>query len=503
MKAIVALGKATVLVLALLGLSLPGSVQAQNNPQAGTGTNAQVGVVSVLQGQATVTRDGQPPQPLALNDPVYRQDSLETSAGSIVEIELNDGSRFVLDAFSRVNIAAYELGTAPRGLLALAFGRLRSLIATTFSSRRDAFQVQTSEGVIGVQGTEFDVIAMTDETEVFVWVGEVTVAHVDTQFPEVRTVSAGFTVRFRIDEPVPEPQPIQQIPDADLPPPLGPQDAYLPALVAGSRVSWTDECEIPSRPRPSVALEPITIGAEGDVGKESAVEQGAKSVVGGVLSSVLGGSGSRSRNKGPKTRRDPTRKLDYLALTDQASETELGVRGQWTEDGLLISSRVEASPDKGTFHTVFLEDCSGRRLYPEKLEIYKIWARATLTVSWTKTTWVDGSVVDQQSGGWSQSWDSSFGRWGRRGGPQADGPMPIWAQVGYDRAHAGVQQVGAYFRMTPEELEAIGRLAFVAHVSRPALDPVVTVPFAAIVQAGDLDTPALSPVPPPTAAPEP
>lgn len=486
-----AANRPTILVLLafLMGFMPIPPALAQDSPQA----DAPVGRVAALQGQATVVRDGKPAAPMALNDPVFRLDVLETAAESSLEVELNDGSRFLLDELSNVTVAEYVVDTDPRGLLSLAFGRLRSFIATTFSSRSDSFKVQTRQGVIGVQGTEFDVIGLAEETEVFVWLGEVSVTHIDPQFPEVRIVRAGYTVRFRIDEPVPEPTPIEDIPEADLPPPLGLQDAYLPALVAGSRVAWTDECDIPSRPKPSTAMEPVTLGAQKDVGAEGFVEKQAKNVLGGALSTVLGGSG-RSRSEGPKTRRDPTRKQDYLTLEDPALETELGVRGKWTDDGLLVSTSLEETPDKGTFQSVFLEDCSGRRLYPEKIEIYEIWTKVKLTVSWTKTTYLNGSVIERQSGGWSQTWSSGTGRYDRRGGDGSDGPLPIWAQAGYGRAHGGVRQIGAYFRIDPEEVEQMGRLAFVAHVTRPGQDPVVTAPFGALMRAGDDKLPSISPI---------
>jgi len=479
------------LAAALAGFGLAAGAYGQDDPQGGS----PAGQVSALQGGATVARGGQDPAPIARNDPVFHLDVLETAASSLLEVALIDGSRFTLDELSRVTVAEYIVDDEPQGLLSLAFGRLRSIIATTFSSRSDSFKVQTGEGVMGVQGTEFDVIAMADETEVLVWAGEVSVTHVDPQFPEVRIVRAGFTVRFRIDEPVPEPTPIEEIPEADLPPPLGLKDAYLPALVAGSKVVWTEECDIPSRPKPSTAMKPMTLGTQKDVGAEGFVEKQVKNVVGGVLSSVLGGSRS-SRSEGARTRRDPTRKQNYLALENPALETELGVRGQWTDDGLLVSTSIEESPDKGTFQSVFLEDCSGRRLYPEKIELYELWTKVKLTVSWTKTTYLNGSVIDRKSGGWSQTWSSSSGRYGRRGGDAGGEPLPIWAQAGYGRAHGGVRQIGAYFKISREELETMGELAFVAHLTRPGQDPVVTAPFGTLIRSGDDKLPAISPMAP-------
>ena len=56
--------------------------------------------------------------------------------------------------------------------------------------------------------------------------------------------------------------------------------------------------------------------------------------------------------------------LGYLALKNEALDSELGVRAKWTDVGLLVCSRIEDAPDKGTFQTVFLEDCSGHSLGP-------------------------------------------------------------------------------------------------------------------------------------------
>jgi hypothetical protein len=54
---------------------------------------------------------------------------------------------------------------------------------------------------------------------------------------------------------------------------------------------------------------------------------------------------------------------------------EAGARAKWTDDGLLISTLIDESEDKGTFQTLFLLDCAGRRLYPASLEIYRIWVK--------------------------------------------------------------------------------------------------------------------------------
>jgi hypothetical protein len=261
------------------------------------------------------------------------------------------------------------------------------------------------------------------------------------------------------------------------------------AAPAGAVTGTGDGCT--SIHQSADSLQPILVGPRAEVGKEDFASKQAKNLVGGVLGGVLGSKGGSSKGKGPRTRRDPTRKQDYRFVEDPALDTALGVRAGWTDDGLLVSTRIEDSPEKGTFHLVYLEDCAGRKLGPSRIEIYKIWSEATLTVSWTRTTYVDGNVVSQESGGWSDSWTDDLGTFARVDDDTPPEMMGIWRQAGYARAHAGLRQVGAYFNVTPGQLDDLGGLAFVTHVTRPAQDPVVTAPFHAILSPGSADQPGL------------
>lgn len=170
---------------------------AQNNPA--------VGVVATLRGNADALREGQAPVALAETDPIYRADVLVTRAASLLEVALDDGSTFTLAENSRVEIAEFVPGAEPEGLLSLLRGKLRSVISSAFSSRRDSYRVQTKEGVMGVQGTEFDVLALPLESQVYVYSGVVSVTHRDPAFPGTRLVYPGQMVKIRAGEPVPEP----------------------------------------------------------------------------------------------------------------------------------------------------------------------------------------------------------------------------------------------------------------------------------------------------------
>lgn len=184
-------------LMALWLLSLAAFAAAQQGPP--------VGVVATLRGSADAIREGQPPVALAINDSVYRSDVLMTRAESLLAVALNDGSTFTLAENTRVEIAEFLPGDEPEGLLSLIRGRLRSNVAEAFSTRADSYRVQTKEGVMGVQGTEFDVLALALKTQVYVYDGIVSVTHRDPAFPGTRLVYAGQTVTITANQPVPEP----------------------------------------------------------------------------------------------------------------------------------------------------------------------------------------------------------------------------------------------------------------------------------------------------------
>ena len=269
---------------------------------------------------------------------------------------------------------------------------------------------------------------------------------------------------------------------------LGLAGVWSPVFSAPNPTESTPACVPASTHDQSVytSLDPIIVGPRNKVGTESLASKTAKSAAGSLLSSVLGGSSSGgSSSKGPKTRRDPTRKQDFLAVERPVLDSELDMRAKWTDDGLLVSTRIEDSPDKGTFQQVYLEDCHGRKLGPSKLEIYKVWSKATLTVSWTRTSYVDGNMVSQESGGWSESWTSDQGTYVSDSGDTPAELIAVWQKAGYDRAHAGIRHLGAYFNVTPEQLTEQGSLGFIAHLTRPDQDPVDTRAFNVLLASDD------------------
>ena len=223
------------------------------------------------------------------------------------------------------------------------------------------------------------------------------------------------------------------------------------------------------------AAQPITVGPKKSFGTESVGKKLGKSLVGGLFG---GGGRKSSSSSGPRTKRDPARKADEVSVTDPATGVTCDVRTRWTDDGLLVSTQLDKHPDKGTFQTVYLMDEYGNQMPASRIEVYKIWAKHTLTVSWTKSTYQDGNLVSQSSGGWSESWTEDLGTFKRRTGAEGMGGIPpIWALSGYDRAHAGVRRVGTYFQLTPEAFQNARKLYLVIHITMPKMDPVMTTPL--------------------------
>jgi hypothetical protein len=229
-------------------------------------------------------------------------------------------------------------------------------------------------------------------------------------------------------------------------------------------------------------LAPITVGPREAVGRKGMGDKVAGGVVGAALGAFGGGSGGKSAQ--PKTARDPTRKLDYAGFAAPAGGVETGARAAWAENQLLVSARVEDADDKGTFQTIFLQTCDGRRLYPQGYEIYQLWSEASLSVSWSRTSTVDGRVVSQESGGWSDAWTEDFGSFARGGGEELPEVPATWQRLGFDRAEGGARQLGARFNLAPQQFAELGEVALFAHTTLPAADPVTTVASHWLLRAG-------------------
>ena len=231
-------------------------------------------------------------------------------------------------------------------------------------------------------------------------------------------------------------------------------------------------------------LAPITVGPREAVGKKGMGEKWRRTA-GRARATFSGGGGGKTEQ--PKLQRDPTRKVDYAGFDASAGDVETGARAIWSDDGLLVSTRVEEADEKGTFQTLFLQTCDGRRLYPQRYEIYQLWSESSLSVSWSKTSTANGQVVSQESSGSSNAWTDDWG-----GATDGLPSTPaIWQQLGFDRAEGGAQR-GAYFNLAQPDLEALGEVSLIVHTTLPARDPVSTVASHWLVRPGAGGGPVLT-----------
>ncbi len=218
----------------------------------------QVGNVSRLEGQAEVIRADQTAD-ISNGDPVLRSDSLITLDDSLVEVLFTDGSSFTLDENAQVTIAQYAPGAEPQGLLQLTRGRLRSRVSSAFSSREDSYKVETREGVMGVQGTEFEVIASNSETSVYVYSGVVSATSRDSAYPEPVILRAGDFLSFGLNEPLRPPNRFMRVIDRAVTS-TSVIDSAIGSGGEQSIISGGDQSVDPTAPAPVMSEQPIGEG---------------------------------------------------------------------------------------------------------------------------------------------------------------------------------------------------------------------------------------------------
>ncbi|WP_193369135.1 hypothetical protein [Pelagibius marinus] len=248
----------------------------------------------------------------------------------------------------------------------------------------------------------------------------------------------------------------------------------------------------------------VSVGPNDKVGSSAQLGQDIKKSLGGGggLGGLLGGGGGSTfgskkpktvpnragGGKQPKTQDDPIDDGDKVA--QEIGDTELETGAMLVSDGLLVSTRIEDSPGDGTFQAVFLEDGQGRRMTPDRYEIYDLWREWTLTVWWTYDRWVDGQHVEHKEGGWSESGRETAQIAALQpGSAQEEG---VWNRLGFSSAAKGVQGLGAHFALKPEDLSE--PVDLVIHTTLPEEDPVTTQPIVYRLSRGEGSEVKLEPV---------
>ncbi len=223
--------------------------------------------------------------------------------------------------------------------------------------------------------------------------------------------------------------------------------------------------------------EPVIIGSNAKVGSGARARSKAVSTLTGLAGGLLGGGGGSGKN-GPPLVRCKIKDKQMTVFTDPGTGISLKVGAKQAGDALFVFAEVDKSPDSGTFQTAFLETPDGAVRTPDKLDICSLWGEWSLTVSWTKTTYVDGQVVSRESGGYSRTGD--FNIPGLVSSDQA--PQGLWRQMGFSNASHGARMIGMRYKLPPGGLSQ--PLATVIHVTRPGQDPVISQPFALLMTQG-------------------
>ncbi|OYX50688.1 MAG: hypothetical protein B7Y97_06925 [Sphingomonas sp. 32-66-10] len=170
--------------------------------------------------------------------------------------------------------------------------------------------------------------------------------------------------------------------------------------------------------------------------------------------------------------------------------TTLKVGAKRTGDTVVVFADIGKSADKGTFQGGWIETSDGGVFGPHRADICELWGEWKLTVSWTRSTYVDGQLVSRESGGFSKG-----GLFSLPGIVSTDAaPSGMWQQLGFSNAQAGARGVAMQYRVPAAEL-AQAPMNIVIHVTRPSQKMVDTVPFDLVMTEGP-DGIALTQAPP-------
>ena len=211
----------------------------------------------------------------------------------------------------------------------------------------------------------------------------------------------------------------------------------------------------------------------------------AKAAGKGVLSSVLGAAtGGAVQGKGddaPELSRRP--RLPKTRVEPAGSDFELEIQGGAVDGELLMAVRVRKDRAEGGPHLVALQDIHCRVLFPERVEVFELWQRGSLSVSWSSSTYSDGRLTDSDSGGF----DSNWGDFRQRYPTNADVPG-IWQSYG-EPPLDGIRGVTAVFALPDDAAFEPSEWYLVTHVTRPAEteNTVTTAPLVASISPGEKD----------------
>lgn len=257
-------------------------------------------------------------------------------------------------------------------------------------------------------------------------------------------------------------------------PPARPTETPPPPLTP---VSHTGGGHCPTPPKP------IVVGPNSKVGSGARTRQKAMNTAIGLVGGLLGGGGSPlggggGGSGGPEVVQCRIRDSEMTVFTDPETGVSLRVGARRVKDVVTVFAGIGKSPDSGTFQSAFLQRDDGSEQGPGKLGICELWGEWSLSVSWTKETYVNDRLVSRQEGGWSKS-----GTFSLPGVATASVQPGLWRSLGFSNASHGARQIMAQYRLPAAEL-ATQPVRMVVHVTRPSQDPVTTAPFVLLMREG-------------------
>ncbi len=131
------------------------SAHAQDPAPAGQADASQIGQVATLQGSATATRDkATTPVALRVNDPVFKNDTLETAANSTLGVTFDDQTTFSLSQNTRIVVNEFvyqENGGANAASFNVVTGT--AAFVASFVAKTGNMKITTPVATMGIRGT--------------------------------------------------------------------------------------------------------------------------------------------------------------------------------------------------------------------------------------------------------------------------------------------------------------------------------------------------------------
>ena len=204
-------------------------------------------------------------------------------------------------------------------------------------------------------------------------------------------------------------------------------------------------------------------------------------MLGGLVGGMVpgGGGGGGSGSGGPQVADCRIKESEKTVFTDPGTGISLRVGAKRAGRTLVVFADVLKSPDSGTFQGGWIEKPNGDLQAPAKADICSLWGEWSLTVSWTRTTYVNDQVVSRESGGYANG--GSFDLPGMISTDAA--PAGFWKQLGFSNASHGARGVALQYSIPTTELTG-APMHLLIHVTRPSGNPVMTQPFDLLLNEG-------------------